>query len=423
MPSERKNPDFYRAVKEYILKAHQILKEPYELKKSLGQMAERLDLPVNPFFLLIVENLEKIKDTTEYETCLALAQSDETISKHLDKLVGTVHTTRLRLNSENLMTSLLLWFTNDSTLSHFELNTFNSLYHRIENFFYSDQLKVSVVSPLWLFSSEVAYIPLDDNLSIRPIKPDEMADLRRFQWVPGLLSTSFLHEVYVGYVLDFSFMDKKVITSEIKPPVPYTEKTLEGLCALRVLKSGDVSCLTTMERPDNPFGGLSLTAEFRGRVFGQPYELLREDVFQLQSIYKRIEHQKDRMGIALRRLNQSYERRSLEDILIDYMVAFENLYLYGEGPGEKRFKLSHRAGLLLSSAETRTEERRKTYEQVSLFIQKAYDERSTIVHGGPRRKRRLKVNEDSINKLGDYLRQSIRLSLENPEPSWTNLMF
>jgi len=206
MPLERKNPDFYRATKEYVLRAHQILKEPYELKKSLGQMAERLDLPVNPFFLLIVENLEKIKDTTEYETCLVLARSDETISKHLDKLVGTVHTTRLRLNSENLMTNLLLWFTNDSTLSHFELSTFNSLYHRIENFFYSDCLKVSVVSPLWLFSSEVSYVPLDDNLNIRPIKPDEMADLRRFAWLPGPVS-AMLYQV--RYVLDFSFWMKK----------------------------------------------------------------------------------------------------------------------------------------------------------------------------------------------------------------------
>jgi len=205
--------------------------------------------------------------------------------------------------------------------------------------------------------------------------------------------------------------------------VPYMEKTFDGLCALRILRSGDVSCLTMIERPDNPFGGLSLTTEFRGHIFGQPYELLRGDVGHLQSIYKLIEHQKDRMGIAMRRLNQSYERRSLEDILIDYIIAFENLYLYGEGPGEKRFKLSHRAGLLLSSLETRIEERRKRYEQVSSFIQKAYDERSTIVHGGPRRKRRLKVNEDSINKLGDYLRQSIRLLLENPEPSLTNLMF
>lgn len=80
MPLERKNPDFYQAVKEYVLRAHQILKEPYELKKSLGLMTERPDSPINPFFWLIEENFEKIKDTTEYENCLALAQSDEIIT-------------------------------------------------------------------------------------------------------------------------------------------------------------------------------------------------------------------------------------------------------------------------------------------------------------------------------------------------------
>lgn len=91
-------------------------------------------------------------------------------------------------------------------------------------------------------------------------------------------------------------------------------------------------------------------------------------------------HQQGRRGyldVALRRFGYAGERHRPEDRVIDLLIAAESLFLNDiENVGELRFRLSLRAAMFI---DTDTEE-----EQIMIYkhMRKAYDVRSTIVHGG-----------------------------------------
>jgi len=104
----------------------------------------------------------------------------------------------------------------------------------------------------------------------------------------------------------------------------------------------------------------------------------------------------DSIGIALRRFNSSYHG-SLEDRLIDQMIAFESLYLgYDQ---ELKYRLALRAAFLLGKDDG---ERKDIFNK----IRKAYSFRSDIVHGN----KQLEWSElkEVISETEGYLRQSIQ---------------
>ena len=114
--------------------------------------------------------------------------------------------------------------------------------------------------------------------------------------------------------------------------------------------------------------------------FRAPYALVQGDVASLVSLLPAVKAL-DResfsfLELALRRFNQSYGRVGAEDRLIDYMIAFEALYLNDTGAqerGEMRFRLALRVAQFL----------RELNQQKSLYreMRAAYNMRSSIVHG------------------------------------------
>lgn len=83
--------------------------------------------------------------------------------------------------------------------------------------------------------------------------------------------------------------------------------------------------------------------------------------------------------ICLRRFNAAMDRTSLEDSIIDHVIAAEALLLKDAGNPEERgelgFRLALRAGAFLEGSEL---QRRSTFK----FMKKAYDLRSKVAHGG-----------------------------------------
>jgi hypothetical protein len=84
---------------------------------------------------------------------------------------------------------------------------------------------------------------------------------------------------------------------------------------------------------------------------------------------------KERIRLALRRLNQALRRPAHGDRALDLAIALESLLTDDEEAGELRFKLSLRAALTLGGS---TEDRVKTRRAVRAL----YDLRSKIVHTG-----------------------------------------
>ncbi len=119
------------------------------------------------------------------------------------------------------------------------------------------------------------------------------------------------------------------------------------------------------------------------------------------------------MDVAIRRFNFSYDRRLPEDKLIDFITAFEALFLKGV-EGELSYRLALRCAYFLGKDE---EERKKIFE----ILRGAYDARSKIVHGEPTLSKSFnkilnKLNLKSLAELSiqveEYLRKSIKMFLD-----------
>ena len=154
------------------------------------------------------------------------------------------------------------------------------------------------------------------------------------------------------------------------------DEELIALGGLLAISRGDERALPVVTwrkvfDPLSPFTG-SFVPE---RVRGVPFELLAEDLNQLQDWIARLEkHFHPSVRVAIKRCLSAFaERSKADDALIDLVIAMENLF--GAKEGELRFRISTAmAWLLGSDAEDRVRVQRE--------VRAVYDARSKIVHGG-----------------------------------------
>ena len=185
-------------------------------------------------------------------------------------------------------------------------------------------------------------------------------------------------------------------------------KAKKIITALRLFKSGPVTARMVLFEAD-PSPSLLQMFDLYNVAFSEGEECLklgRTEIEKFQSFWawiRRFLYQDMKsmgaIGIALRRFELSYSRRSLTDKLLDLVIALEALF--GEYP-ELRFRIAQRAALLLfADADEETKIKCRN------TIQTLYDKRSGIVHGSfP------EVTVEDIKKLKDYVRRGITLVVE-----------
>jgi len=170
----------------------------------------------------------------------------------------------------------------------------------------------------------------------------------------------------------------------------YAKKGISGILSSSSLtpRSGRTYCLNKSEVPK----------------FGDFYHKFVNEAWLLRESRKPL-------GIALSRFDDEYERKKLEDKIIDCLVGLEALYMQGETLGEFSFKLALRTSALLSDNK---EQRKEMFEK----MKRCYKLRSDIVHG----KKYIVENED-VWFVEDILRESIKKFLVTPIPNWLDLIF
>jgi hypothetical protein len=125
----------------------------------------------------------------------------------------------------------------------------------------------------------------------------------------------------------------------------------------------------------------------------------------------------NRVEFALRWFNSAYSMMTPTDILLNYVISLEALYLSGES--EKGFRLrTYMTSFLGRNSINRGSE-------IWTYIKKAYELRGSIVHGNALLPNEIKLEEigkvsimDFLTKLELYTRESIRefiqLKAKNP---------
>ena len=294
---------------------------------------------------------------------------------------------------------------------NYDENIFNDLYRELEEYIYTEGREIIVVAPLLNFELKgIEKIDLGDFI-IRKISEDEFK---------MLLGKNALGEIHPLYPYGGIFKTIWCIELKVKCPskrrsedlTPYIEKVIT---TLRLFKKGSIHYSAILDYPKVWKNHWGVSSHGGGEIYGPRYELTDKDIESLKAFWNKFKSLNTQnypfLDVSIRRFNFSYERRLPEDKLIDYITAFEALYLKGVEK-ELSYRLALRCACFLGKD---GEERRKIFE----ILKSAYDARSKIVHGEPIESKSFKklLNKLNLNlpelsmQVEEYLRESIKTFL------------
>jgi len=249
-------------------------------------------------------------------------------------------------------------------------------------------------------------IELYDGVKIKRISKEDIEDLK-----PPFLST--LHPL--KELSPYMFVLEKYITVDNKHGFE-TDKIMRNVVlALRLLKKGYVSgsCVFyILVAEKRLLTSYSWEEEPRLDPPGFKYTLNFDGITTLKRILEKTQRinfaKRKSLHLACKRFHRAYEESDIDDQLIDFMIAFEALFLKGEKAASTGQIIAIACSTLLGKSD---EER----EEIRQFMIKAYSVRNCIVHGSeypkPFVKKKYEMNE-FVSKIEDYLRESIKKLLD-----------
>ena len=141
------------------------------------------------------------------------------------------------------------------------------------------------------------------------------------------------------------------------------------------------------------------------------YALNYAEIARLKRLVKKVQRvdfsKRKSLHLACKRFQRAYEEREVEDKLIDFMIAFEALFLRGE----KAVSAGQIVAIACSALLGKTDKER---EEIRQLLTEAYSIRNCIVHGSEYKKKSDDVFyiSDFVSEVEDFLRESIKKLLD-----------
>jgi len=207
------------------------------------------------------------------------------------------------------------------------------------------------------------------------------------------------------------FVLEKYITIEKEHEFDIDQIMRNIVLALRLLKKGYVYgslVVYILVSEKRLLTSSSIDEQQRQELLGYRYTLNFDEIPTLKKLIKKIQKinfsKRKSLHLACKRFQRAYEKGDAEDQLIDFMIAFEALFLKGE-------KAMSPAGQIIAIACStllgRNDEER---EEIRSFMNKAHTIRNYIVHGAEYKKK-FEIF-DFVPKIEGYLRESIKKLLD-----------
>jgi len=378
---------------------------PYELKRCItitygGGGSEFFGY--TPCFWGFIERYkDELTILPEFALCIEAIQQDKSINKDIeiaDFLIQFL--TKLAREKEffevDIKRYLDEFHKRKNEMLRFNIDNFNKVYSRYEKYLYSDR-QVIAFAPLRGFESESEDIDLGNFFKIRRMPADELTEL----WYDYYNLSTFSKS-------DSIRMIKFCIVTEQKSQADINTEFNSIITSLRLWKKGSVGYDTIYYLSKwSPLGGRisGSTSIF----FGHPPVVLKStEVEEFKNFYVKFNEVKISdykfLDMAINRFNYAYERKRQEDKLVDYMIAFEALFM------KETQELQHRLSVRIARFLEGEYDKRK---DLFLDFKRIYDLRSKIVHGesiNHKNLKKLKVESLSelISKVEEQLRESIK---------------
>jgi hypothetical protein len=371
--------------------------------------------------LAIERSLEALP---QYKSCTQLLESDAVIGAQINRLVGT-GTSAARLETDNILKSLIYAMLDDNGVLRFDDGRFDAQWRRQVEFFRADQFAYKTIAPLPNLVVTNPPLPLNNELALdkltdeevtrcfqvgvlRPLSPrfplisaEEAVGIRVTKLVSKVVRTDstlgdLSYTVDAGTFGDRPHMDAQLIVDDV-------------LSALHLFKHSRVRVAGHASWPDSWW--LSSGTSYRGLrqwPYGSNYELTELERPSFLELWRQLEKWAAEFAFSIRRFNLAFDRDLLEDRIVDLVVAAESLllgYHDVQDRGELRFRFALHAAKFIEHP---------TYGERDVYriMRRAYDARSSVVHGGSPRDTRLPNNNvATMSEFTDEVEELVRLAL------------
>lgn len=288
----------------------------------------------------------------------------------------------------------------------FKQDVFESMYQTFVEYFGDNTMRRKYFVPLYKLRSDVEQICFD-NFVVKRIDDREKLELyEKFEdknSIPGI--RSFLH---VNCILQTEIKMNKKDQYDNR----YIHEMFDNIMiTLMLYKKGAFYLGDLYSTADTKWSGVNTTSKNvfpKGTQYGKDYILTKKDANDFPKLWESIknisEERQQALHIPVNRFYESYLRDTIEDKIIDLMIALESIFLEANIQGELRYRMALKIASLLGN---NYPERKRIFK----FMINAYDLRSKIVHGGSMPK--IKINEkeyspiDFAFELEDIVRKSL----------------
>lgn len=414
-----KNKKLHDAIKNLSFEVAKLLKVKLQtldnIPTRIEEKIEIKDSSSASFFHIIkidlgrifFKNEKEIFESTFAQEVINQLKKDPLINNHLDRLVGVERgSLQIRFTTERCLQRFLLPLLDELEELNWNEEKFEKHYSLLEDAFYIDKIPYRAIASLENFSADFDEVKITDTLKIIKVSKDELQEI----WARGKFNPFVNRDKRAyQYVIEMTWEAKKVIGSGNQKPVESMVKNEIGdvLTTLRIFKAGITGFNFIETKPIKPsiliagiesVGGLATQPYLGGK-----YTLQSGEGKSLVELFRLLRDAKTHtipnyLLVAIKRFEYAYARLLPEDKLLDFMVAFEAIFLKGNERQELSYRLSLRAAYLLAE---NAGERKSIFD----FMHKAYNARSEIVHG-ERATGEGKI-KNFVDKVEFYLRLSI----------------
>jgi hypothetical protein len=252
----------------------------------------------------------------------------------------------------------------------------------------TNAIRVQVVEELNSFVEGFEFI---DVTKIRRIKDQELEKMKVKHEIDYNVAGAFYNSYEGLFVVEFPRDLKEKL-------VPFVENVL---LALRLYKEGDVFCKVIFSESGLSFTFLNPTYEMPNPLHRTIYSIKMEEIGKIREIFDKITKadfdRRRYLRIACDRFNRSYGRSMHDEKIIDFMIAFEALFLREEKASSQGQTIGVGGSMLLGKNDL---ERKQIYD----FLIETYKLRNKIVHGSAITYSGI---DETASKLKGYLRKSI----------------
>lgn len=375
----------------------------------------------NLFPLRVSKDLSSMQG---YEACKDALKANLTIGPQLDCLVGTAFS-MMRIEAEAVLWSLIAAMVDEDGILTFSDERFEKKWLELCAFFAADTLTYKTVAPLPHLSVKNKPFNLGAEIVLDALSADEVSRCAEV----GVLSPASLRfpmmgpELAVGLRATWS-LPKIVLADDAieaapdqgnagsfgsRPPLQSHLVVEDVLSALRIFKRSGIRAAGEASW----HVGLMLNGDTSFRCvrrwpYGGAYVLTDEEVPRLQNLWHQLENSSAELAFSIRRFNLAFDRDLVEDRIVDLVVAAESLFL-GEldvrDRGELRYRFALRSAKFI-------EHPAQSQREVFRVMQRAYDARSSVVHGDLPRDTRVFGNQAAgLAMFTDEIEELVRLGL------------